>query len=400
MNKKIAIFQWTQLLALTAVKFLVDMFAGMLPAILPAVRAEFTLSLTSGVNILFALYLVCNGVQILVGHMRPDKTRPLFLYLGLILVAAVCLLDVVPRAADSVPLILLVVVSGFGIAIVHPESLRAVHALERISSSIGTAVFCAGGAVGFASGGLVSAALVSRFGLRGLYPLIFCPVVIVLIIAFLKIRLAVESKPGDANAEGTPNNRPGFWPIMVMAVPLAVSTIFIVSLLPTRLNELGFELTFGGFCVMIFCLGAVLGSFFWAAVAGKKGELLYSIIALFLGVPFLLVYLTLIEVRTAVWMLFGVGFCSAAAYPLMVSMARSATGPNLGRRMAFILGGVWGMACIVLRLSVPFAEHFGLHFVFRFVPAGYLVSGIVGILIMLKIARRANGKLSTTANNR
>lgn len=390
-----------QLLALTGVKFLVDMFVGMLPAILPAVREEFALSLTSGVNILFALYITCNGVQILVGHMRPRKAKPLFLYVGLILAAAVCFLSVVPKSACSVPLlILLVIVSGCGMAIVHPESLRAVHVLERIRPSMSTAVFCAGGSIGFASGSLASSALVSGFGLRGLYPLVFCPVILVLILAFLKIQLAVERGPDDADASAAPDGQLSFWPIMVMTVPAAVSTIIIVSLLPTRLNELGFSLTFGGFSVMIFCLAAVLGSFFWAAVAGKKGELLCSIIALFVGIPFLLTYVMLIEAREAVWILFGVGFCSAASYPLMVTIARGASGPNLGRRMAFILGGVWGSACIVLRLSAPIAERFGVHLVFRLVPIGYLLSGVVGLLIMLKIARQTNRKLPATANIR
>ncbi|GAI41551.1 unnamed protein product, partial [marine sediment metagenome] len=52
----------------------------------------------------------------------------------------------------------------------------------------------AGGFIGYAVGGWVPTLLVSGFGLKGLYWLLLCPIVGVLLIAFLKIRLAVEKK--------------------------------------------------------------------------------------------------------------------------------------------------------------------------------------------------------------
>jgi len=79
-----------QLLALAGVHFLIDMFAGMLPAILPAIRDEFGLSLSLGGLVLAALYMTSNGIQPLIGHMRADRRRPLFLHLGLILGASIC----------------------------------------------------------------------------------------------------------------------------------------------------------------------------------------------------------------------------------------------------------------------------------------------------------------------
>ena len=348
---------------------------------------------------LFALYLTANLVQILIGHTRPHKSRPLFLYIGLILVAAVCFLDAVPRDGSFTILILLVIVGGSGIAMVHPESLRALHALERIRPAVGTAVFCAGGSIGFATGGWVSSALVSVLGLKGLYFVTICPVATLIIIASLRLRLAVEPTFTNANNNHTDGSRFNFWPIMIMTIPAAVSTTLVVSLLPSRLNELAFELTFGGLSVMIFSLAATIGSFFWASIAHKKGELPCAIIALFLGVPPLLIYMTMMDTRAAVWILFAAGFCSAASYPLMVTIARNAVGPNLGRRMAFILGGVWGAACVVLRLSAPIAENFGLRTVLLFTPAGYLLSAI-GLVIVLKTHRRKTKNSPTTPDNR
>jgi len=382
------------LLVLAGVHFLIDMFASMLPAILPAIRAEFGLSLSLGGLILVVLLMASNGIQPLIGHLRANKRRPLFLHLGLILAVSICLLGALPRGSGAFSLIiLLAVVSGCGIAIVHPEGLRAVHWLRRIPPAISTAVFMAGGFLGYASGGAVSAFLVSRFGLKGLYPLALCPVIGIVMVKFLRIRLAVERKVHNKNEARTDKNRLSFWLIMAMAMPAAVSTTVLANLLPTVLNELGFELTFGGLSTTMFGLGGAVGSFVWANIARKKGELNCSIAALFLVIPFLVAYLVLINNRMAIWILFGVGFCAIAAYILMITLSRHAMGLSLGQRMGFMVGGTWALANIVFMALLPVAEHFGTNAILKFTPLGYLCSGLFGLFVMFKLRNPAHTKL-------
>jgi len=381
-SRKIIVFQWAQLLALTGVHCIVDLFSAIPPPILPAIRAEFTLTIESGVIILCVHLLACNGIQALTGHMRSEKKRPLFMYIGLFLAAAVCLWAVLPREAGGFELmILLAIVSGSGIAIAHPEGLRGIHSLGRIPVATSTAVFMAGGFIGYAIGGWVPTLLVSGFGLKGLYWLLLCPLVGVLLIAFLKIRLAVEKKTTGANKSKATGKGPAFWPIIAMAVPAGISTTIVASLLPTQLEQLGFELTFGGFSAMMFGAGGAMGSFVWAWVAHKKSELSCSIAALLLSPVLLLLYLMLIGNRAAVWVLFGVGFNAISAYILMITMARRATGPNLGQRMGLIVGGNWAVANVVLMIVVQF---FSVKALLKIAPIGYLISGAVGLFIMYR----------------
>ncbi len=379
---------------LAGVHFLIDLFASMLPAILPAIRDEFSLSLSRGGFVLAALLMTCNGVQPLVGHMRALKRRPLFLHLGLIVAASICLLDALPRGNSAYTMmIMLAIVSGFGIAIVHPEGLRAVHSLGRIPPAVSTAVFMAGGFLGYAGGGAVSAFLVSRFGLQGLYPLALCPVIGIVLVIFLRIRLAVERKVRNRKQALAVKNRLSFWLIMVMAMPAAVSTTILANLLPTVLNELGFELTFGGFSTTMFGLGGAVGSFVWAHIAGRKGELNCSIASLFLVIPFLLAYLILIESKMAIWILFGAGFCAVSAYILMITLSRHAAGLSLGQRMGFMVGGTWALANGVYMALLPAAERFGADALLRYVPLGYLFSALFGLFIMLKAKKPSNTQL-------
>jgi len=384
-----------QLLVLAGVHFLIDMFAGMLAPLLPAIRSEFSLSLSLGVLLVIALNMTSNGVQVLTGHTRAHKRRPLLLHIGLILGAGICLLGVLPKSGYIfAPLFVLALVSGCGIAVVHPEALRAVHHLRRIQPALSTAVFMAGGFLGYASSGAVSTILVSRFGLRGLYPLFLCPAVGILLVIFLRIRLAVEPAGFSTNKAGTAQSRLPFWLIFAMAMPAAVSTIVLASLLPTVLNELGFELTFGGFSVTMFGLGGAAGSFVWAAVAHKKGELRCSVIALLLALPFLVTYLIWIEKAVAMWFLFGVGFCSISAYTLMITLARGAAGPNLGRRMGFMVGGTWALANIVFLALLRVIEHLGADLIMKFTPLGYVLSAVFGLFIIFGARRQAGEKLT------
>ena len=384
-----------QLLVLSAVHFFIDMFAGMLPPLLPVIREEFALSLSLGGLLVIALNMTSNGVQVLTGHMRARKRGPLFLHIGLIVGAGICLLGVLPRSGGAfAALLLLSTISGVGIAAVHPESLRAVHHLRRIPPAMSTAVFMAGGFLGYASSGAVSTVLVSRFGLRGLYPLVLCPAVGILLVIFLRIRLAVEPTVRNKNNSQGSENRLPFWFIFAMAMPAAVSTIVLASLLPTVLNELGFELTFGGFSLTMFGLGGAAGSFVWAWFAHKKGELRCSVIAFFLTVPFLVAYLIFIDNKMAIWLLFGLGSCSISAYTLMITLARDTTGPNLGRRMGFMVGGTWALANIVFLVLLPVIEHLGADTILKFTPVGYVLSAVFGLFIMFRVRRSAGEKLT------
>ncbi len=157
--------QWAQLTALAAVHFLADVFPGMMHSVLPGIQAEFGLSIVLGGVLLGVFNFSSNWGQVFTGHMRAERTTPLFMYLGLMFAAVICLLAVLPRGVESFGLMLvLAVVSGGGIAIIHPEALRAIHALDRISPATSTAVFMIGGILGFTLGGKYCTDLVALFG--------------------------------------------------------------------------------------------------------------------------------------------------------------------------------------------------------------------------------------------
>jgi MFS family permease len=392
--------QWVQLAVLSGVHFLVDMFGNVLPALLPVICDDFHVTLAVGGFILASLPLASNGVQILTGHLRPDKTKPLFLYLGVVLSASICLMALAPRSMLGVAMLVgLGIVSGSGVAVAHPEGLRAVHALDRIAPALSTAVFMTSGFLGFASGGAISAVLVASYGLKGLYPLIPCLVAGVAAIHFAKVRLAVEEETPNGNGKAlhaTAQVLP-FWKVLLLGLPAATSTTVILQLTPTYLHERGFDLTFGGFSTAMFGWGSTIGPFLWTAVAHRKGDLPSSIWAFLLSFPFIVLYLVFSGSAAAAWLLFGVGFSSMSAYILTIALARESRGANLGRRMALIVGGTWGIATIAVMILAPVADWVGTGPVLKLTPAGYILSALCAYWVLRQHPQPAHGRPGAAA---
>ena len=375
--------QAIQLAVLTLIHATVDMFGGMLPALLPEIRRHFGLSLAAGIGLLSVLNLFSNSVQIATGHLRARNPRPFFIPTGALLATLLVLMALLPGGAPGRPwLFLLAAIGGCGIAVVHPEGLRAVHALDRLPGALSTSVFMTGGFLGFAGGAWVATMLVSHFGLPGLQWLALFAAVGLIAFYILPPRLAVEPDPDLEPAPVDPRAPPvaahvSFWQVLLIAIPAAIGSTLIASLLPTRLNELHFTLTHGGFASLAFGVGSAAGSLGWAIIARRRGELTCITIGLLSGVPILIMFLLLIKFSLALILLMAGGACAGSAYPLLVALARRTSGPILGTRMALMVGGTWGTASILLLALGPVAERWGSQPLLFLAVIAFFVSGLL-----------------------
>lgn len=389
--------QWTKLIGITIVHFLTDTLAGMYPAIMPDIQLQFNWKFETANMVFVILIIVCNAGQVFICNLRQHNRKPFFLQFGICAGTAICFLCFLTGVPGAFYIICaLAVITGCGIAAAHPEGLRAVHDLDDIPSPISTAVFMTGGATGFASGGLVGSFFVTLFGLKGLLCFIVPAIICVIIVYLLKIQLAVEPVSKD-NAEQFENaedkDAMNFYPILWMAVASTTASVILVFLLPTRLQQLGFDRNFGGFSTMMFGMGGAVGSLVWSVVANKKGQLAVASLSFFLGVPILLAYMLLIGHRPAFYLLFAAGFCSWAGFPLLVSISRKARGLSLGMRMGLMVGGTWGLSAVFEMLLVYAAGQFeiSVNTLLYFTPACFTIASFMGLMIILD--RRKKGLL-------
>ena len=389
-KKSITALQWTQLYSLSFAHFFADMLVGMLPAILPTVRTQFDLSLNQGVVLVSICFLTSNIVQVLIGHLRPDKTRPFFWNIGLVMCVAICFCGLLPGAKYAyLLLVVLVIITPTGTAFTHPEGLRAVHPLRRIPPATGTALFLNGGVLGFCAGGLLAAAVVDRLGLKGLMLFVCLPLAGIAATKMLRIRLAVD-KPHRPLTVGGKGQRIPFWLLFFMVIPFTTSATVFPALVPTRLNELGFNLSFGALPGTLWGIGAIAGTFFWSKVADKKSPLPTVVISSMLTIPMMAVYLILIKNSYSIWLLLPGGFGAFAGFAIIVSMARYSTGANLGRRMGILMGGGWGTASLILMALGAVAEN-SVAAILNLSWVGYFLTAVIGFIIMQTQKNRTAG---------
>lgn len=370
------------LLALMLTHATVDTYPGMLPVLLPLIRSHFQLSLTQGVILISVMNLTANVVQLLTGHLRAHDRRPFFILLGSWLAAALVAIPLVPVTPAALWLLGgLMLISGAGVAVVHPEGLRAVHALDRLPPAFCTSFFLTGGFIGFSAGAWLATALVDRWGLPGLYGLGLVSLGSFIAVAALKVPLAIEP-PADAPTPAATG--PAFRPLFLATIPAALGSTLLCGLFPTRLHELGFPLTYGGFAALLFGLGNAVGSMGWALLARRWGELRCARWALGAGVPATLLFLLTLRHRWALPFLWLAGATAGSAFALMVAHARHARGGVLGQRMAWMVGGSWGVSSLALMAVGPVADRFGtapvLHLVWIAYLAGALVVGRLATL--------------------
>ena len=378
MRKQIA-----QLSILTAVHFLIDSFAGMPSVLLPVIRDRFSLTLTKGVILIAVLDITCNMGQILTGHMRAEKIKPMFLQIGLVLASLISLIAFVPGSIAFYALNVIFFLAGCGIAIAHPEGLRGIHTIESIPAPVTTAVFMTGGFLGFSSGGYIASLFISGRNLEALAFMLVFPAIALALLYFSHIKLSVETETLKQTTQLDHDEYP-FWTILLMSLPITIASTTLVRLLPSRLNELNFSLEFGGLSVLLYGVGSAAGSLAWAAVAHKKGVMKTSIVLLFAGAPFLAMHQMFISRSWAILLLVGGGFFSASAYSLIVTLCRKAHGLKLGQRMGFVVGGSWGFASLILiGLSKP-ADLYGIEKILPVVPICFAISGLIGLILLAK----------------
>ncbi len=374
-----------QLLALTVIHGIVDMPGGIFVVALPFIQKEFGFGYAMGGLLLGIFNLVCNWIQVLTGGWRASRERPIFQYIGVILCAALLAFNLVPRDSNAmIWLLLLSVISGWGVALPHPEALRAIHRIDKISPSLTTGVYMVGGVGGFVAGSWLAPKLIVAHGMAGLYAFVPAYVIGAVLLLPMGIRLSVESPQTVRSAVGVSKAGVPFWPILCMTTLAGTSTAVLMWILPQKLHEMGIDTP----TVPWFMLGGGIGSLVLGWAAGKVGEVTIATWGILSATLLLILYLLILNRAGAVYLLILIGFVGFGCYPVMITAAKSIAGPGLGQRMGLMVGGVWGVANLIVMALGPVAEHWGLDWVFYSTPTGYCLAAILGLYLLFRVKTR------------
>ncbi len=368
------------LLVLSFGHFATDVCQSALPAILPFIQTKLLLSYTMLGTILLASNITSSVIQPLFGYMSDQKEKALLLPLGCVCAGLGLSFLSIPDHYELV--LLLVIVSGLGIASYHPEGFKTARFFTGDKMATGMAVFTVGGNVGLAVGPIAVLAIVTYFGLDYL-PLIMVFSVIFLFLLLWTRHSLLQARPASISKGSiTPAANPkGAY----LSVGLTVATVImrswthfgLMTFIPLYyINYLKMDPLYPGALVSVFLVGGAVGTLAGAPLADRWGQKRYLILSLALtSAMFPLIFVT------DGFMLFvsmgAIGMALISSFTVTMVMAQETLPRNLGVASGLMAGFAIGTGGIGVTILGVIADHFGLPVALKSI----MVLPFIGLLI-------------------
>jgi MFS transporter, FSR family, fosmidomycin resistance protein len=376
-----------------------DICQSALPAILPFLQTKLLLSYTMVGTILLASNITSSVIQPLFGYMSDQKEKAFFLPFGCVCAGLGLSLITIPNHYELV--LLLVIVSGLGIASYHPEGFKTARFFTGDKMARGLAVFTVGGNIGLALGPITALFIITYFGLDYL-PLIMVFSVIFLFLLLWTRQSLVQARPVPVSKGSAPAPIPrGAY----LSVTLTIATVIMRSwthfglllYIPLYyINYLKGDPIYAGTLVSVFLVGGAVGTLAGAPLADRWGHKRYLILSLALtSALFPLIFVThgiMLFVSLG-----AIGMALISSFTVTMVMAQEMLPRNLGIASGLMAGFAIGTGGIGVTILGVIADHFGLPVAFKSI----MLLPAIGLLISLFIRYPLGaGQLLRTDQNR
>jgi MFS transporter, FSR family, fosmidomycin resistance protein len=335
--------------ALSAGHFATDFANGALPALLPFMVDRFSLSYTLAAVVMLASTAASSLVQPLFGAWSDRRGLIWLLPAGVAVAGAGIALA---AAAPSYWLvILLVTVSGLGVAAYHPEGSKfAAYASGRKRAS-GMSLFSIGGNVGYALGPTATTPLVLALGLTGglllAVPVLAVAVALLLVLPFLR---SFVPEPGSRSAVDG-EDRPGALALLLGVIAFrSVAWFGLITFVPLWEVSLGNSKSHGSHLLSLMLLTGGLGTLAAGPIADRIGRRPVVIASMAATVPLTFIYVLVGGVPGAIALAL-VGVCVISTFGVTMVMAQEYLPHRIGMASGLSIGlsiGLGGVAAVGL----------------------------------------------------
>ncbi len=327
-----------------------DLSSGALPAILVYLKPKLGLSYTMTAAVVLVGTLTSSVTQPLFGIWSDRRGAVSMTWAGIALGAAgIALASTSPSYAV---LMLVIAVSGLGIAAFHPEAMKLAGAASGLRRASGMAIFSTGGNLGFALGPLLATAAIGALGLSGGLLLVAPGVLIALVLAHEHGRLAELGSGNHARsgAGSRADDRPGAFKLLLAVIALrSVAQYGLFTFVPLFEVARGHSKSYGNVLLSIVLLAGVAGTLGGGRLADRYGRktILRASLLLSPGLIVLYVFVGGIPGAVAICAAGAVVICTFAVTVVMSqeylpSRIAMASGMSVG--VAIGLGGIAAVA--------------------------------------------------------
>ncbi len=326
-----------------------DFAGGSLPALLPFFTERFSLSYTLAATAILASAMSSSVVQPLFGHWSDRRGAPWLLPAGVALAGIGIALAAV---APSYWLVLvLVVISGLGVAAYHPEGSKFAAYASGNKRASGMSAFSIGGNVGYALGPIVATPLVIWFGLRGglLLALPCLAIAGALLVLLPFLRTFVPDRTVQPRASG--ESRPGALVLLLGVIGFRSLAWFgLITFVPLWEVSLGHSAAYGNHLLALMLLGGGVGTIVAGPLADRFGRRPVVLASLAATGPLIAVFVAVGGVLGTL-ALCGAGICVIGTFGVTMVMSQEYLPRNIGMASGLSIGlsiGLGGIAAVGL----------------------------------------------------
>ncbi|MCX5812093.1 MAG: MFS transporter [Proteobacteria bacterium] len=358
-------FNLKVLLILSLGHLTVDIYQGALPATLPFLKESLGLSYTMTGFIMMMSNFTSSVLQPLFGFYSDKKGKAVLLPIGLLCAGIGFSLISIPSSYAIV--LVLVVISGLGIASYHPEGYKTAHFFTGEKSVTGMSIFSVGGNLGFSLGPLFSICIIQYLGFSSL-PLIVLPsLVCTAIILYYRKTIvipALEHAEKQKAAPGAPLSAYiSLFIIIAVVVMRTWTQMGLMTYIPFYyINYLKGDPMFAGKLVFTYLFCGAVGTLIGAPFADRWGHKFFLVVSMLLGTITLpLIFVPFIQKSYLLFVVLGLqGMLMISTFSVTIVMAQKLLPNRLGVASGLMVGFAIGTGGIGVTLLGVVADNFGV----------------------------------------
>jgi len=348
------------IILLAAGHMAVDTNQGSLPAILPYLRSAHGLSYTAAGALVLVANLTSSVIQPVFGYLADRRARRWVLPLS-VLCAGVGM-GLLGFARDYWLMMLLLTLTGLGVAAYHPEGYRATAGVAGQRKATAISWFSVGGNLGIALGPPMITFLLVRHGLRGSIGMILPALAVAALLVLASPRLSPPRAVTDSACHsGSAASRPHAMVLLILLVAVRSWTqLGFATYIPFYyLDYLKATPETVASVLFVFLGSGAAGTLIGGPVADRWGARRFTILAFLAAIPLGLLFLYSKGVVAYVALgMFGAAL--VASFTTTVVLGQAYLPRNPGMASGLIVGFAIGTGGLAVTLLGGLADTYGV----------------------------------------
>ena len=328
-----------------------DFASGSVPALLPFFAVKFDLNYTLTAVVMLAVLVSSSLTQPLFGLWSDRRGALWLLPTGLALAGAGIGLAAVAPSYGL--LLVLIFLSGLGIAAFHPEGAKfAVFASGRKRAS-GMSLFNIGGNTGYALGPIIVTPLVLWLGLGPGGLLASIPVILGALAVFAALPYLSRLRPERGVGSGVAEGRDDVWAMVILGGVIGLRSVAwfgLLTFVPLWVVSLGNSEADGNRLLSLMLLAGAVGTLLLGPIADRFGLRRTLLVAQAVLTPMILVFVLVGGLVGAI-ALMVVGICVVGTFGLTMVLSQMYLPQHVGMASGLSIGlamGLGGIAAVAL----------------------------------------------------